>query len=101
MSAVREFGRTLTQPLGAPATGRGTGRNPFTDSAPGAVDDFYGAVAQNPGPWAAAAPRVRPEEVFAPPADVPAALVPTAPSSQDGAVSSTTAATSGRPTSRG
>ncbi|NUT97671.1 MAG: stress response protein [Saccharothrix sp.] len=63
---------------------RGIGRNSFIDSVLGAVTGFYEEVVQNLKPWAAAPPRIRPEESFAPPADVPAALVSTAPSSQDG-----------------
>jgi hypothetical protein len=63
---------------------RGTGRNSFIDSVLGAVTGFYEEVVQTLKPWAATPPRIRPEEDFTPPADVPVALVSTAPSSQDG-----------------
>ncbi|WP_433268251.1 hypothetical protein ACQPZF_03770 [Actinosynnema sp. CS-041913] len=79
---------------------RGTGRNSFIDSVLGAVTGFYEDVVQNLKPWAAAPPRIRSEESFTPPTDVPPALVSTAPSSQDGPeVSARTAASVGLPTS--
>ncbi|MBB5807539.1 hypothetical protein F4560_007307 [Saccharothrix ecbatanensis] len=78
---------------------RGTGRNSFIDSVLAAVTGFYEEVVQNLKPWAAAPPRIRPEEAFAPPVEVPPALVSTAPSSQDGPeVNSRTEAISERPT---
>ncbi|TQM81250.1 hypothetical protein FHX81_3613 [Saccharothrix saharensis] len=96
---IRGFRVAISVPLGSK---RGTGRNSFIDSVLGAVASFYEEVVQNLKPWAAAPPRIRPEEAFAPPVDVPPALVSTAPSSQDGPeVSSRTEATSGRPTPPG
>lgn len=93
---IRGFRVANSAPLGSK---RGTGRNSFIDSVLGAVTSFYEEVVQNLKPWAAAPPRIRPEEVFAPPVDVPPALVSTAPSSQDGPeLSSRMEATSGRPT---
>ncbi|MFE2754785.1 hypothetical protein ACFXGA_22565 [Actinosynnema sp. NPDC059335] len=94
---IRGFRVANSVPMGGK---RGTGRNSFIDSVLTAVTGFYEDVVQNLKPWAAAPPRIRPEEAFAPPVDVPPALVSTAPSSQDGPeVSSRTEATSGRPRS--
>ncbi|WP_230567438.1 hypothetical protein [Saccharothrix luteola] len=96
---IRGFRVANSVPLGSK---RGTGRNSFIDSVLAAVTGFYEDVVQNLKPWATAPPRIRPEEAFAPPVDVPPALVSTAPSSQDGPeISSRTAATSGRPTPPG
>lgn len=96
---IRGFRVADSAPLGAK---RGIGRNSFIDSVLGTVTGFYEEVVQNLKPWAAAPPRIRPEEAFAPPVDVPPALVSTAPSSQDGPeLSSRTEATSGRPRSQG
>jgi hypothetical protein len=78
---IRGFRVANSAPLG---TKRGIGRNSFIDSVLGTVTGFYEDVVQNLKPWAAAPPRIRPEEAFAPPVDVPPALVSTAPSSQDG-----------------
>jgi hypothetical protein len=63
---------------------RGTGRNSFIDSVLGGVTGFYEEVVQTLKPWASAPPRIRTEEDFTPPEDVPVALVSTALSSQDG-----------------
>lgn len=73
MSAVREFGRTLTQPFGAPAGAvqtfievpfrlgeRGAGRGSFIDSVLDAIDSFYVQVIQNLEPWLPAPPKLRP-----------------------------------------
>ncbi|MEU4800827.1 hypothetical protein [Actinosynnema sp. NPDC023587] len=78
---IRGFRVAHSVPAG---TKRGTGRNSFIDSVLGAVTGFYEDVVQNLKPWAAAPPRIRPDETFTPPIDVPSALVSTAPSSQDG-----------------
>ncbi|MFT7839564.1 hypothetical protein Q5530_25760 [Saccharothrix sp. BKS2] len=79
---IRGFRVATTTPMGSK---RGTGRNSFIDSVLDAVTDFYENVVQNLKPWTSTPPpRIRPEEVFTPPADVPPALVSTAPSSQDG-----------------
>ncbi|WP_086822369.1 stress response protein [Allokutzneria sp. NRRL B-24872] len=64
---------------------RGSGRGAFIDSVLSAINQFYEGVVQNLKPWSAQPPRIRPDESFAPPAEVPVALVSTAPSSQDGA----------------
>ncbi|MEJ2855200.1 MULTISPECIES: hypothetical protein [unclassified Saccharothrix] len=79
---IRGFRVAHSIPAG---TKRGTGRNSFIDSVLGAVMGFYEDVMQNLKSWAAVPPRIRSEESFTPPADVPAALVSSAPSSQDGA----------------
>ncbi|GAA1261512.1 hypothetical protein GCM10009634_01150 [Saccharothrix xinjiangensis] len=78
---IRGFRVAVTTPMGGE---RGTGRNSFIDSVLDAVTNFYEDVVQDLKPWASTPPRIRPEEVFAPPADVTPALVSTAPSSQDG-----------------
>ncbi|MEV0679894.1 hypothetical protein AB0I60_25545 [Actinosynnema sp. NPDC050436] len=78
---IRGFRVAHSAPAG---TKRGTGRNSFIDSVLGTITGFYEDVVQNLKPWAAAPPRIRPEEAFVPPVDVLAALVSTAPSSQDG-----------------
>ncbi|MET1073039.1 MAG: hypothetical protein ABWY11_10380 [Umezawaea sp.] len=78
---IRGFRIEQSGPMGAK---RGTGRNSFIDSVLGGVTGFYEEVVQTLKPWSATPPRIRPEEDFAPPADVPVALVSTAPSSQDG-----------------
>jgi hypothetical protein len=66
---------------------RGIGRNSFIDSVLDGVMGFYEEVVQTLKPWSATPPRIRSEEEFEPPADVPVALVSNAPSSQDGAES--------------
>ncbi|WP_211304212.1 hypothetical protein [Umezawaea tangerina] len=78
---IRGFRIEQSGPMGAK---RGTGRGSFIDSVLGCVTAFYEEVVQTLKPWSATPPRIRPEEDFAPPADVPVALVSTAPSSQDG-----------------
>ncbi|WNV82257.1 hypothetical protein [Umezawaea sp. Da 62-37] len=78
---IRGFRIEQSGPMGAK---RGTGRGSFIDSVLGSVTGFYEEVVQTLKPWSATPPRIRPEEDFAPPADVPVALVSTAPSSQDG-----------------
>ena len=97
MSAVREFGRTLTQPFGAPAGAvqtfievpfrlgeRGAGRGSFIDSVLDAIDSFYVQVIQNLEPWLPAPPKLRPADGTVEPEPVAKALVSTAISSQDG-----------------
>ncbi|SDN55804.1 hypothetical protein [Allokutzneria albata] len=79
---LRSFRIAQSFPMGAK---RGSGRGAFIDSVLSAINEFYEGVVQNLKPWAAHPPRIRHEESFAPPAEVPVALVSTAPSSQDGA----------------
>ncbi|GGU72829.1 hypothetical protein GCM10010178_75460 [Lentzea flava] len=78
---IRGFRIEISVPMG---TKRGMGRNSFIDSVLNAVSSFYEEIVQNLKPWAATPPKIRAEAAFAPPADVPVALVSTAPSSQDG-----------------
>jgi hypothetical protein len=78
---LRAFRIAQSFPMGSK---RGTGRGAFIDSVSGAVDTFYETVVQNLKPWAPAPPRLRSDEAIADrSADVPAALVSTALSSQD------------------
>jgi hypothetical protein len=78
---LRAFRIAQSFPMGSK---RGTGRGAFIDSVTGAIDTFYETVVQNLKPWAPAPPRLRSDEAsVARPADVPAALVSTALSSQD------------------
>lgn len=81
LKEIRGFRVEISVPMGAK---RGTGRNSFIDSVLSAVSSFYEEIVQNLKPWAATPPKIRAESAFAPPADVPVALVSTAPSSQDG-----------------
>ncbi|WP_203433700.1 hypothetical protein [Jiangella asiatica] len=80
---LRSFRVAKSSPMGLK---RGRGRGTFIDAVLGAVDAFYGEVMQHLKAWSAAPPRLRPEPE---PGDhrphVPAALVSTALSSQDGA----------------
>ncbi|MDX8034751.1 hypothetical protein SK803_31430 [Lentzea sp. BCCO 10_0856] len=78
---IRGFRVEISVPMGAK---RGTGRGSFIDSVLSAVSSFYEEIMQNLKPWAAMPPKIRAEAAFVPPADVPVALVSTAPSSQDG-----------------
>ncbi|MFI6102300.1 hypothetical protein ACIA8G_42685 [Lentzea sp. NPDC051213] len=78
---IRGFRVEISAPMGAK---RGTGRSSFIDSVLNAVSSFYEEIVQNLKPWAATPPKIRAETAFVPPADVPVALVSTAPSSQDG-----------------
>lgn len=81
----RAFRLVLAAPMGSK---RGKGRNSFIGSVLDVLDDFYESTAQNLRPWAPSAPKVRPaveeidEEVQE--QGVPASLVSTAASSQDG-----------------
>jgi len=81
---LRSFQITMTVPMG---TKRGRGRGAFIDSVLDLVNAFYADVVQQLKAWSAAPPRLRTEaEVHAVVAEqdgVPAALVSTAPSSQD------------------
>lgn len=79
--------RSFRVAQGGPMGGkRGRGRGSFIDSVLTAVDTFYGEVIQHLKAWSAAPPRLRPElEAAEQRAEVPAALVSTALSSQDGA----------------
>jgi hypothetical protein len=78
---LRAFRIAQSFPMGSK---RGSGRGGFIDSVSGAIDTFYETVVQNLKPWAPTAPRLRSDEVSVDrPADVPAALVSTALSSQD------------------
>jgi hypothetical protein len=78
---IRGFRVEISVPMGSK---RGTGRNSFIDSVLNAVSSFYEEIVQNLKPWSATPPKIRSEATFVPPADVPVALVSTAPSSQDG-----------------
>jgi hypothetical protein len=78
---LRSFRIALSYPAG---TKRGTGRGAFIDSLLDAVDDFYMQVIQNLKPWMPAAPRLRSPDELKPVEPVPASLVSTAISSQDG-----------------
>lgn len=78
---IRGFRVEISAPMGSK---RGTGRNSFIDSVLNAVSSFYEEIVQNLKPWSATPPKIRAEGAFTPPADVPVALVSTAPSSQDG-----------------
>ncbi|WP_240942864.1 stress response protein [Planosporangium thailandense] len=78
---LRSFRIAMTYPAG---TKRGTGRGSFIDSLLGAIDDFYAQVIQNLKPWMPAAPRLRSPDDPKPVEPVPASLVSTAISSQDG-----------------
>jgi hypothetical protein len=76
---LRAFRIAWSRPLGAK---RGKGRGTFIESVLDAIGGFYAEVLQNLKPWTPTAPRLR-EVAERPP--VPAALVSTALSSQDGA----------------
>jgi hypothetical protein len=75
---IRAFRITLSAPLGAK---RGRGRGAFIDSVLNNLDTFYGDVVQHVKPWTATPPKLREAEI---PIEVPAVLVSTALSSQDG-----------------
>jgi len=78
---LRSFRVALCVPAGSK---RGTGRGSFIDSVLGVVDAFYEQVIQNLKPWMPAPPRLRSPEDVKPVEPVPASLVSTAISSQDG-----------------
>ena len=80
---LRSFRIALSGTLG---TKRGRGRGSFIDSVLSAVDGFYGEVLGSLRAWAAAPPKLRPVHPEPPEVDhtVPAALVSTDYSSQDG-----------------
>jgi hypothetical protein len=82
---LRSFRLVMTTPLG---TRRGRGRGAFIDSVLAGIDQFYTDVMQNLKAWAASPPRLRQEEPAEDLRDesVPAALISTALSSQDGAL---------------
>lgn len=75
---IKSFRVAYTLPMGVKG---GRGRGTFIDSMLDMLDGFYGDVVQHLKAWAAAPPKMREIEV---PTDVPASLVSTAPSSQDG-----------------
>lgn len=78
----RTFRLTLAGPMG---TKRGQGRGSFVTSVIELLDAFYGDVVQTMRPWSP--PRLREQPVMPDqPDDVPASLVSTALSSQDGPV---------------
>ncbi|SDS29363.1 hypothetical protein [Jiangella sp. DSM 45060] len=80
---LRTFRVAQSLPMGGK---RGRGRGSFIDSVLAAVDAFYGEVIQHLKAWSAAPPRLRPEpEAADRRPEVPAALVSTSLSSQDGA----------------
>jgi hypothetical protein len=81
---LRSFRIAMSGTLG---TKRGRGRGSFIDSVLSAVDGFYGEVLGTLRAWAAAPPKLRPVHPEPPEVDhtVPAALVSTDYSSQDGA----------------
>jgi hypothetical protein len=85
---LRSFRVAATYPMGAK---RGTGRNSFIDSVLAAVTSFHEDVVQDLKSWSAPPPRIRPDELFLPPVDVPIARVSSDPSSQDGAEEEDTA----------
>jgi hypothetical protein len=75
---LRSFQVALSAPMGSK---RGRGRGGFIDSVLDLVDAFYGDVVQHLKAWSAAPPRMRePVQVV----EVPAVLVSTSHSSQDG-----------------
>lgn len=81
---LRSFRVVLSAPMGSK---RGQGRGSFISSVLGVLDDFYGTTVQNLRAWTPAAPKLRDTDEPARDAEsagVPAALVSTAPSSQDG-----------------
>jgi hypothetical protein len=78
---IRGFRLTLTAPMG---TKRGQGRGSFVGSVLSVVDEFYESTVQRIKPWAAPPPRLRPPVPDEPAQDVPAPLVSTSISSQDG-----------------
>lgn len=80
---LRAFRIALSAPAGSK---RGTGRGAFIDSVLSAVDDFYEQIIQNLKPWMPAPPRLRSADDIQPVEPVPASLVSTAISSQDGVI---------------
>lgn len=84
---IRQFRLALSAPMG---TKRGQGRGGFVAAVLGLIDGFYEQVVQRLKPWAAPPPKLRPPEPPEPKQDVPAALVSTSFSSQDGAEAVTT-----------
>lgn len=82
---LRSFRVAMSVPMG---TKRGRGRGAFIDSVLDLVDTFYGDVLQHLKAWSAAPPRMR--EVEVEPTDPPA-LSSASLSSQDGAVTETSA----------
>lgn len=84
---IRSFQLVLAAPMGAK---RGRGRGSFIGSVLDVLESFYETTAQNLRPWAPSAPKIRPipdeveAEVEAHDQGVPASLVSTAASSQDG-----------------
>jgi hypothetical protein len=78
---IRSFRVAATSAAG---TKRGSGRGSFIDSTLGAIDEFYEQVIQNLKPWMPAPPKLRSPEEVVEPEPVPASLVSTAISSQDG-----------------
>jgi hypothetical protein len=82
---IRSFRVAQSAPMGSKA---GQGRGGFITSVLDLVDGFYRSTVQNVKPWAAAPPKLRPDVTGEQP-EVPAALVSTSLSSQDGAEAAT------------
>lgn len=82
---LRSFRVAMSVPMG---TKRGRGRGAFIDSVLDLVDTFYGDVLQHLKAWSAAPPRMREVEVEP---TKPPALSSASLSSQDGAVTETSA----------
>lgn len=78
---LRGFRIAQSTPAGSK---RGTGRGAFIDSLLSATDDFYELIIQDLKPWMPAPPRLRSADQVQPTEPVPASLVSTAISSQDG-----------------
>lgn len=75
---IKSFRIALTVTAGSK---RGRGRGAFIDSVLDTLDDFYGEVVQHIKPWSAAPPKLREADKVE---DIPAELVSTGLSSQDG-----------------
>ncbi|HEX2040089.1 MAG TPA: hypothetical protein VHF47_10205 [Acidimicrobiales bacterium] len=78
---IKHFRLALSAPMG---TKRGQGRGGFVASVLSLLDRFYEDVVQAIKPWTAPPPKLRPPEPLEPKPEVPASLVSTAYSSQDG-----------------
>jgi hypothetical protein len=77
---LRSFRIALSAPMG---TKRAEGRGSFVTSVLDLLDEFYRSVVQNLKPWAAGAPKLRPEPTDVAEPGVAPQLVSTAISSQD------------------
>lgn len=80
---LRAFRLTASAPMGIK---RGQGKGSFVGAVLGLLDGFYASTVQTIKPWAAAPPRLRsPQPPPGQEEDVPAPVVSTSLSSQDGA----------------